>query len=178
MFPGSQTHDLVFGSTSWTMLKSLVTASNVQWLCEKVYAPYKVVSCRCSTSLVEIVKVQWQLKGKVSTPNRFTGSDSSGQSRQLAFGCSLEVSWGCSVSDLKLSLSLSLFLICCVAAYFSCTRSLCGRRKGVLSQYKLRFASLQFVKLHHPIFISLSYFYSMFVLFADKRRGSMINKKS
>lgn len=152
------------------------------WLSEKVWAPDKVVSCRCSTLLVEIVKVQRQLKGKVSTQNRFMRSGSSGQSRedgaQLTFGCSLGVCCGCSVSDLKLSLSrsLSLFLIWCAAAYSSCTRSQCGGRKGVLSQYKLRFASLQFVKLHHPIFICLSSFYSMFVLFIDKGKCSMTNK--
>ncbi len=58
----------------------------------EVCAPNKVASCRCSTSLVAIVKVQWQLKGKVLTPNRFTGSGSSGQFRQPAFGCSLGVS--------------------------------------------------------------------------------------
>lgn len=81
-----------------------------------------------------------------------------------------------SVTWNTLSRSLSLFLIWCAAAYSSCTRSQCGGRKGVLSQYKLRFASLQFVKLHHPIFICLSSFYSMFVLFIDKGKCSVTNK--
>lgn len=175
VFPESQTHDLVFVSTSWT----------VQVLCNCIVcdvfvrkcAPNKVASCRCSTSLVEIVKVQWQLKGKVSTPKPVhrVGFLRSVQTTGLQVQ-----SWSkfeAAVSVTRNSLYLSPSFLSAVAAYSSCTRSQCGGRKGVLSQYKLRFASLQFVKLRHPIFISLSYFYSMFVLFVYSWICSMINKK-
>lgn len=113
VFPGNLVFELFFSP-----LKLCLICAG--WLSEKVWAPDKVVSCRCSTLLVEIVKVQWQLKRKVSTQYRFMRSGSSGQSRedgaQLAFGCSLGVCCGFSVSDLKHSLSISLplsYLVCC-----------------------------------------------------------------